>query len=70
VPERFHELSPKAQEKIETSQAKQVRSGRRKGCGKDARFASLEILRDSHFPTAPTATNILRLHIKWRDMDS
>jgi len=41
-------LSPKAQEKIETSQAKQVRSGRRKGCGKDARFASLEI--PSGFP--------------------
>src|SRR5712664_2521257 len=41
-------LSPKAREKIETSQAKQVHSGRRKGCGKDARFASLEIL--SGFP--------------------
>src|SRR5712664_4204148 len=41
-------LSPKAQEKIETSQAKQVRGGRRKGCGKDARFASLEI--PSGFP--------------------
>jgi hypothetical protein len=41
-------LSPKAQEKVESSQAKQVRSGRRKGCGKDARFASLEI--PSGFP--------------------
>jgi hypothetical protein len=36
-------LSPKAQEKIETSQGKQVHRGRRKGCGKDARFARLEI---------------------------
>jgi hypothetical protein len=36
-------LSPKAQEKIETSQGKQVHRGRRKGCEKDARFARLEI---------------------------
>jgi len=63
-------LSPKTQEKIEINQAKQVRSSRRKGYGKDARFASLEIPPGSHFPTATTATNILRLHIKWRDMDS
>jgi hypothetical protein len=38
-------LSPKAQENLESSQAQ---SGRRKGCGKDARFASLEI--PSGFP--------------------
>src|SRR5205807_6391983 len=38
-------LSPKAQEKLESNQAQ---SGRRKGCGKDARFASLEI--PSGFP--------------------
>jgi hypothetical protein len=24
----------------------------------------------SHFPTAATTTNVLRLHIKWRDMGS
>jgi hypothetical protein len=35
-------LSPQAQAQVESSQAK-VRSGRRKGYGKDARFASLEI---------------------------
>src|SRR2546428_4201441 len=35
-------LSPKAQEQVESSKA-QLRSGRRKGYGKDARFASLEI---------------------------
>jgi hypothetical protein len=38
-------LSPKAQEKIES---RQTQSGRRKGCGKDARFTSLEI--PSGFP--------------------
>ena len=48
-------LSPKAQEKIETSQAKQVRNGRRKGCGKDARFASLEI--PSGFPLSHSHNN-------------
>jgi len=48
-------LSPKAQEKIETSQAKQVRSGRRKGCGKGARFASLEI--PSGFPLSHSHNN-------------
>jgi hypothetical protein len=55
-------LSPKAQEKLESNQAQ---SGRRKGCGKDARFTSLEI--PSGFPTAATTTSALRLHIKWLD---
>ncbi len=36
-------LSPKAQENLDSSQAKQARGSRRKGCGKDARSASLEI---------------------------
>jgi len=40
-------LSPKAQEKLESSQ---TQSGRRKGCGKDARFASLEIPSGPTFP--------------------
>jgi len=36
-------LSPQAQENLESRRAKQVGRGRRKGCGKDARFASLKI---------------------------
>jgi hypothetical protein len=44
-------LSPKAQEHPEINQAK---SGRQKGCGKDA----------------ASTTSVLRLHLKWRDMDS
>src|SRR5260370_438984 len=35
-------LSPKAQEETENNKAQPGRSGRRKGCGKGARFASLE----------------------------
>ncbi len=45
-------LSPKAQEKLESSQ---TQSGRRKGCGKDARFASLEI--PSGFPLSHSRNN-------------
>ena len=45
-------LSPKAQEKLESNQAQ---SGRRKGCGKDARFASLEI--PSGFPLSHSHNN-------------
>jgi len=57
-------LSPKAQEKIETSQAKQVRSGRRKGCGKDARFASLEI--PSGFPLSHSRNNNKRSPVTYQ----
>ena len=45
-------LSPKAQEKLESNQAQ---SGRRKGCGKDARFASLKI--PSGFPLPHSHNN-------------
>ncbi len=45
-------LSPKVQEKLESSQAQ---SGRRKGCGKDARFTSLEI--PSGFPLSHSHNN-------------
>ncbi len=45
-------LSPKAQEKLVSNQAQ---SGRRKGCGKDARFASLEI--PSGFPLSHSHNN-------------
>jgi len=45
-------LSPKAQEKLESKKAE---SGRRKGCGKDARFASLEI--PSGFPLSHSHNN-------------
>jgi hypothetical protein len=66
-------LSPKAQENLESSQAK---SGRRKGSGKDAAWKSPKAgfstplgnshkPRDSRFPTATTTTSLLRLHIKW-----
>jgi hypothetical protein len=44
--------SPKAQEKLVSNQAQ---SGRRKGCGKDARFASLEI--PSGFPLSHSHNN-------------
>jgi len=57
-------LSPIAQEKIETSQAKQVRSGRRKGCGKDARFASLEI--PSGFPLSHSRNNNKRSTVTYQ----
>src|SRR6266481_4192176 len=57
-------LSSKAQEKIETSQAKQVRSGRRKGCGKDARFASLEI--PSGFPLSHSHNNNKRSPVTYQ----
>ena len=46
-------LSPKAQEKLASNQASQ--SGRRKSCGKDARFASLEI--PSGFPLSHSHNN-------------
>ena len=45
-------LSPKEQEKLESRQAQ---SGRRKGCGKDARSASLEI--PSGFPLSHSRNN-------------
>jgi hypothetical protein len=45
-------LSPKAQEQVASSQAQR---GRRKGCGKDARFASLEI--PSGFPLSHSHSN-------------
>src|SRR5207244_6435065 len=45
-------LSPQAQEKLESNQAQ---SGRRKGCGKDARFASLKI--PSGFPLPHSHNN-------------
>jgi hypothetical protein len=41
-------LSPQVPENLQSTQAKEERSGGRKGCGKDARFASLEI--PSGFP--------------------
>ena len=48
-------LSPKAQENQQSSQAKPARVGRRKGCGKDARSASLEI--PSGFPLSHSHNN-------------
>jgi hypothetical protein len=57
-------LSPKAQEQVESSQAKQVRRGRRKGCGKDARFASLEI--PSGFPLSHSRNNNKRSPVTYQ----
>src|SRR6266478_8573684 len=54
-------LSPKAQEKLESSQAQ---SGRRKGCGKDARFASLEI--PSGFPLSHSRNNNKRSSVTFQ----
>ena len=54
-------LSPKAQEKIESSQ---TQSGRRKGCGKDARFTSLEI--PSGFPLSHSHNNNKRSPVTYQ----
>ena len=56
-------LSPKAQEQVESSPAK-LRSGRRKGCGKDARFASLEI--PSGFPLSHSHNNNKRSPVTYQ----
>src|SRR3977135_346034 len=54
-------LSPKAQEQRESNQAQ---SGRRKGCGKDARFASLEI--PSGFPLSHSRNNNKRAPVTYQ----
>ena len=54
-------LSPKAQEKLVSQQAQ---SGRRKGCGKDARFASLEI--PSGFPLSHSHNNNKRSTVTYQ----
>jgi hypothetical protein len=54
-------LSPKAQEQVASSQAQ---SGRRKGCGKDARFASLEI--PSGFPLSHSHSNNKRSSVTFQ----
>jgi hypothetical protein len=54
-------LSPKAQEQLASSQ---TQSGRRKGCGKDARFASLEI--PSGFPLSHSHNNNKRSPVTYQ----
>jgi hypothetical protein len=54
-------LSPKAQEQVASSQAQ---SGRRKGCGKDARSASLEI--PSRFPLSHSHSNNKRSSVTFQ----
>src|SRR5579859_6325098 len=75
--QRIYELANRRQrpKTPERSKIRQAQSGRRKGCGKaqkrtfPLRLGISHKPRDSHFPTA-TTTSVLRLHFKWRDMDS
>ena len=56
--------SPRAEQEGEAKRSQQSRRG--KGCGKDARSASLEIASRFPLPTAATTTNF-RLHFKCLD---
>jgi len=61
-------LSPKHKRKSNQPRPNRCRSGRRKGCGKDARFARLGNPFGIPFHSHKQQQTFLGLHIKWRDM--